>query len=273
MLGLAGAEERPSGLGLVVLGPGRPYAHVVGCPGPRRGPSGLVGGPREHRASPGLPRGGAARLRLRPAGLLPAGRRSRGGGGARPERGPAARRRVPRRVPRPLHAGDALRPVRLCRGLLGGPRRGARRRPSGGHRGLGRPRRRRRLPSGPGARPGGRELGSSSWRRTRGRCARPGSSWPPTRRPAAWCRRSVPPCARPSPERLRLALERGASLPTAARTADGRIAWQVRGGRLTLAPTAAGGAGGRARLGASRTSPRVFPWSPAARVGGPSPER
>lgn len=45
------------------------------------------------------------------------------------------------------------------------------------------------------------------------------------------------------PERLQLGLERGASLPTAARTADGRIAWQVRGGRLTLAPTGAPGPG------------------------------
>jgi glycine/D-amino acid oxidase-like deaminating enzyme len=40
-----------------------------------------------------------------------------------------------------------------------------------------------------------------------------------------------------APERLQLGVETGASLPTAARTADGRVAWQVRGGRLTLAAT------------------------------------
>jgi len=40
-----------------------------------------------------------------------------------------------------------------------------------------------------------------------------------------------------APERLQLAVEEGAFLPTAARTADGRLAWQVRGGRLTLAAT------------------------------------
>ena len=40
-----------------------------------------------------------------------------------------------------------------------------------------------------------------------------------------------------APERLRLVVEEGARLPTAARTADGRLAWQARGGRLTLAAT------------------------------------
>ncbi len=40
-----------------------------------------------------------------------------------------------------------------------------------------------------------------------------------------------------APERLRLVVEEGARLPTAARTADGRLAWQVRGGQLTLAAT------------------------------------
>jgi glycine/D-amino acid oxidase-like deaminating enzyme len=45
------------------------------------------------------------------------------------------------------------------------------------------------------------------------------------------------------PQRLQASLEPGASLPTAARTADGRCAWQLRGGRLTLASTAAPSAG------------------------------
>jgi glycine/D-amino acid oxidase-like deaminating enzyme len=40
-----------------------------------------------------------------------------------------------------------------------------------------------------------------------------------------------------APARLRVAVERGASLPTAVRTADGRLAWQCRKGRLTLAAT------------------------------------
>ena len=40
-----------------------------------------------------------------------------------------------------------------------------------------------------------------------------------------------------APERLRLVVEEGARLPTAARTADGRLAWQVRRGKLTLAAT------------------------------------
>ena len=39
------------------------------------------------------------------------------------------------------------------------------------------------------------------------------------------------------PERLRLVVAEGASLPTAARTADGRLGWQVRGGTLTLVAT------------------------------------
>ena len=40
-----------------------------------------------------------------------------------------------------------------------------------------------------------------------------------------------------APERLRLVVEEGVRLPTAARTADGRLAWQCRGGKLTLAAT------------------------------------
>lgn len=40
-----------------------------------------------------------------------------------------------------------------------------------------------------------------------------------------------------APERLRVVVEEGARVPTAARTADGRLAWQARGGRLTLAAT------------------------------------
>jgi hypothetical protein len=45
------------------------------------------------------------------------------------------------------------------------------------------------------------------------------------------------------PGRLQARLEPGASLPTAARTADGRHAWQLRRGRLTLAATAQPSAG------------------------------
>jgi glycine/D-amino acid oxidase-like deaminating enzyme len=50
------------------------------------------------------------------------------------------------------------------------------------------------------------------------------------------------------PQRLRARLEPGASLPTAARTADGRHAWQLRGGRLALAATGPPGAAREAPL-------------------------
>ncbi|MCG6927221.1 MAG: FAD-binding oxidoreductase [Acidobacteria bacterium] len=40
-----------------------------------------------------------------------------------------------------------------------------------------------------------------------------------------------------APQRLRVVVEEGARVPTAARTADGRLAWQARGGNLTLAAT------------------------------------
>ena len=138
--------------------PARPRAALrAGGPGdrPLGGPARLGGGVREPPAPPRARRGGAARLRLRAARQLPPRPRPRRGRGARRERGHAARRRLPGRVPRPLHAGDPLRPLGLPGRLLGGRGRGDRRRaPARRARRVGARRRRSRFE--PGAGPGRR---------------------------------------------------------------------------------------------------------------------
>ena len=81
----AGATAR--GLGLALLGPGRPYSSVAACDRPRRGPARVGRGLREPASAQGLRRGRRRRPRLprRPAASCSRAR------AARPRRSPRAR--------------------------------------------------------------------------------------------------------------------------------------------------------------------------------------
>ena len=88
----------------------RPGAHALGAE------------PREPPPAPRSLENAWGRLRLPTPRRLCPGARSAGGDGPRGQRGCAARRRLWRRVPRPLHAGGKIRRARVRRRLLGGGR-------------------------------------------------------------------------------------------------------------------------------------------------------